>query len=100
MLVGGWSSFTVEGFGPYAVIFMHVCAVITVAMVMLSRDFGSYGIIFMTACVYCCKFSRYFDGQLSSIFHKSGDNLLLNSVYQNCNAHNHFVCPVIFALLL
>jgi hypothetical protein len=31
---------------------MNVCAVITIAMIMLLRDFGPYGIIFMTACVY------------------------------------------------
>jgi hypothetical protein len=28
-----------------------MCFVITVAMVMLLRDFGPYGIIFMTMCV-------------------------------------------------
>jgi hypothetical protein len=32
-----------------------VCIVITVAMVMLMRDFGPYGIMFVTACVYCFK---------------------------------------------
>jgi hypothetical protein len=37
-----------RGFGPYKIIFMNVCVVITVAMVMLLRDFGSYGIIFVT----------------------------------------------------
>jgi hypothetical protein len=31
---------------------MNACVVITVAMVMLFRDFGSYGIIFMTVYVY------------------------------------------------
>jgi hypothetical protein len=29
-----------------------MCVVITVAMVMLLRDFGSYGIIFMNVCCY------------------------------------------------
>jgi uncharacterized YccA/Bax inhibitor family protein len=37
-------------FGPYGIIFMNMC-VITVAMVMLLRDFGPYGIIFMNMCV-------------------------------------------------
>jgi uncharacterized YccA/Bax inhibitor family protein len=31
-------------FGPYGIIFMNVCIVITVAMVMLLRDFGPHGI--------------------------------------------------------
>jgi hypothetical protein len=38
-------------FGTYGIIFMDVCAVITVALVMLLRDFGSYGMIFMNVCV-------------------------------------------------
>jgi hypothetical protein len=38
-------------FGLYEIIFMNVCVVITIAMVMLLRDFGPYGIIFMTMCV-------------------------------------------------
>jgi hypothetical protein len=36
---------------------MNVCVVITIAMVMLLRDFQPYGIIFMTMCVYCFRFS-------------------------------------------
>jgi hypothetical protein len=39
-------------FGPYGITFMNVCVtVITVAMVMPLRDFGTYGIIFMNVCV-------------------------------------------------
>jgi uncharacterized YccA/Bax inhibitor family protein len=34
-------------FGPYGIIFMNVCVVITVAMLMLLREFGPYGIIFI-----------------------------------------------------
>jgi hypothetical protein len=37
-----------RNFGPYVIIFMNVCVLITVAMAMLSRDFQHYGIIFMT----------------------------------------------------
>jgi hypothetical protein len=37
---------------------MSACVVISVAMVLLLRDFGPYGIIFMTMCVYCYCFSR------------------------------------------
>jgi hypothetical protein len=29
-------------FGPYGIIFMNVCVVITVAMAMLLREFGHY----------------------------------------------------------
>lgn len=35
-------------FGPYETIFKNVCAVVTVATVMLLRDFGHYWITFMT----------------------------------------------------
>jgi hypothetical protein len=35
-------------FGPYGTIFMIMCAVITVAMVILLRDIGCYGIICVT----------------------------------------------------
>jgi hypothetical protein len=38
---------------------MNVCVVITVAMVMLLRDFGPYGIIFVSMCVYHFTFSRH-----------------------------------------
>jgi hypothetical protein len=38
--------------GPYGIIFMNACVVITVAMVMMLRDFGPYG-IFMNVCVCC-----------------------------------------------
>jgi uncharacterized YccA/Bax inhibitor family protein len=45
-------------FGPYGIIFMNLCVVITVAMISLLRDFGPYGIIFMTMCIYCFRFSN------------------------------------------
>jgi hypothetical protein len=38
----------VKDFGPYGIVFMNVCVVITVAMVLLLRDFGPYGITLMT----------------------------------------------------
>jgi hypothetical protein len=44
-------------FGPYGIIFMNVCVVMTVVMAMLLRNFGHYEIIFMTMCVYCFRFS-------------------------------------------
>jgi uncharacterized YccA/Bax inhibitor family protein len=34
-----------RNFGPYVIIFMNVCVVITVAMVMLLRDFGRHGTV-------------------------------------------------------
>jgi hypothetical protein len=37
---------------------MDLCVVITVAMVMLLRDFGPCGIIFMTVRVYHFRFPR------------------------------------------
>jgi uncharacterized YccA/Bax inhibitor family protein len=40
-----------RNFGPYGIIFMNLCVVITVAMVINLRDFGPYGIIFMNMCV-------------------------------------------------
>jgi hypothetical protein len=46
-------------FGPYGIISMNVCVVITIVMVMLFRDFGPCGIIFMTMCVYYFRFSRH-----------------------------------------
>jgi hypothetical protein len=39
-------------FGPYGIIFLNVCVVITVDILMLLRDFGPYGIIFMNVCCY------------------------------------------------
>jgi hypothetical protein len=48
MLVG--DQLLLTDFGPYGIIFMTVCVVITVAMVVLLRDFGPYG-IFMTVCL-------------------------------------------------
>jgi hypothetical protein len=45
-------------FGPYEIIFMNVCVVITVTMVMLLRDFRPYEIIFMNVCVYYFRFAR------------------------------------------
>jgi hypothetical protein len=38
---------------------MNVCVVITVAMVILLREFGPYGIIFIAMCVYCFRFDRH-----------------------------------------
>jgi hypothetical protein len=35
----------VTDFGPYGIIYMNMCVVITVAVVMLLKDFGPYGII-------------------------------------------------------
>jgi hypothetical protein len=67
-----------RNFGPYGIIFINVCVVITIAMVMLLKDFGVYGIIlgllsqnrpwgldcedddgiiFMAMCVYYFRFS-------------------------------------------
>jgi hypothetical protein len=42
MLVGRLVNYhlLLRDFGPYVIIFMNVCVVITVAMVMLLRDFG------------------------------------------------------------
>jgi hypothetical protein len=53
VLVAWWAGdYLLSGdFGLYGIIFMNVCAVITIAMVMLLRDFGPYGIIFMTICL-------------------------------------------------
>jgi hypothetical protein len=39
-LVGDYS--LSSDFGPYGIIFMNVCLVITVSTVMLLRDFGRY----------------------------------------------------------
>jgi uncharacterized YccA/Bax inhibitor family protein len=44
--------------GPYGVIFMAVCVVITTAMEMLQKDFQPFGIMFMSMCVYYYRFSR------------------------------------------
>jgi hypothetical protein len=46
-------------FGPYVMIFMNVCVVITVAMVMVLRDFESHGIIFMSMYVNYFRFSGH-----------------------------------------
>jgi hypothetical protein len=43
-----------EIFEPYAIIFTNVCIVITVAMVMVLREFGQYGIIYMILCLLLC----------------------------------------------
>jgi hypothetical protein len=40
-----------RGFGPYGIISINVCVVITVAMVMLLMDFGPCGLIFTYVCV-------------------------------------------------
>jgi hypothetical protein len=39
-------------FGPYRIIFVNVCVVIMVFVVMLLRVFGPYGIVFLAICVY------------------------------------------------
>jgi hypothetical protein len=44
--------------GPYVIMFMNVCVVITVAMVMLLRDLGACKIIFTIVCYYF-RFSRH-----------------------------------------
>jgi hypothetical protein len=49
-----------RGFGPYEIIFMNVCVVITVAMIMLLRDLEPYGIIFLIMCVYCFRLSYHY----------------------------------------
>jgi uncharacterized YccA/Bax inhibitor family protein len=52
--LGAWlvgDHLLLRDFGPYGLIFINVCVVITVAMVMLLRNFGPYGIIFMTVCL-------------------------------------------------
>jgi hypothetical protein len=36
-----------KDFGPYGIILMNLCFVVTVEMVMLLRDFGTYETIFM-----------------------------------------------------
>jgi hypothetical protein len=46
-------------FVPYVTIFMNVRVVVTIAMLMLLRDFGSYRIIFMSMCVYYFRYSRH-----------------------------------------
>jgi hypothetical protein len=43
-------------FGPYGIIFINVCVVMTVATVMLLKDFWPYWIKFMAVCVYCFRF--------------------------------------------
>jgi hypothetical protein len=37
---------------PYGIMSRYVC--VTVALVILIRDFRPYGIIFMTVCCLCC----------------------------------------------
>jgi hypothetical protein len=51
MLVG--DHLLLRDFEPYVIIFMKVCVDITVAMVMLLRNF-------VPVCVYYFRFSRYF----------------------------------------
>jgi hypothetical protein len=51
--------------GPYGIIFMNVCVVITVAMVMLLRNFGPYGKISMTVFT-TLDFPVILDGQFTS----------------------------------
>jgi hypothetical protein len=41
-----------KDFGPYGIIFRNVCVVTTVAVVMLLKDFGPYGKIFANVCCY------------------------------------------------
>jgi uncharacterized YccA/Bax inhibitor family protein len=52
-------------FGPYEIIFMNVCVVITNAMVKLLKDFGPYGIIFMTVFI-TLDFPVILDGKFTS----------------------------------
>jgi hypothetical protein len=46
----GWRPFAVKNCWPW-IMFMNVCVVITLAMVMLLKDFRSYGIIFVLCVV-------------------------------------------------
>jgi hypothetical protein len=46
---------------------MNVCVVVTVAMVMLLRDFWPYWIIFMKCVFTTLYFPVILDGQLTSI---------------------------------
>lgn len=41
------------------IIVTNMCVVLTVAMVMLLRDYGPYETIFMTMCVHYVGFSCY-----------------------------------------
>jgi hypothetical protein len=50
---------TVQGFWALWGNNYELCVVITVAMIMLLRDFGPCGIIFMTMCVYYFRFPRH-----------------------------------------
>jgi hypothetical protein len=45
-----------------------MCVVITVAMVMLLRDFRPYGMLFMTMCLYYFRFAVILDGKSTSSF--------------------------------
>jgi hypothetical protein len=38
-------------FGPFGIIFLNLCVIITVAMVTILRDFGPCRIIFMTMSI-------------------------------------------------
>jgi hypothetical protein len=48
-LVGDY--FLLTDFKPYVILFMKVCIIITVAIVILLRDFGTCGIIFVILCL-------------------------------------------------
>jgi hypothetical protein len=50
---------------------MNVCVVITVATVMLLRDFAPYGIIFIIVCVYYLIFPSFLTGNLPVFIIKS-----------------------------
>jgi uncharacterized YccA/Bax inhibitor family protein len=45
-------------FGPYGIVFMNVCIIIT-ATVMLLGNFGPCEIIFVMMCVYCFGFDHH-----------------------------------------
>jgi hypothetical protein len=55
--VGG-DNLLLRHFGPYGIIFVNGCVVITVAIVMLLKDFGPYRIIHTTMYVDYFRFSR------------------------------------------
>jgi hypothetical protein len=54
-------------FGPYGIIFMNVCVVITVAMVILLQDFGPY-VVNIYDCVFTTLNFSVIHGQLPSYF--------------------------------
>jgi hypothetical protein len=57
-LVGNY--LLLRDFGPYGIIFMNVCVVITVAMVMQLKGFQPYGIIYCCVCPVLEIFATFF----------------------------------------